>query len=217
MAFIRKATKGTGGDFKATLPFEGNHKAAIVAVVELGTHYIEYKGEGSDKPQLLVCYELLDEQDDKGGNLLMAMSYTDSLDEKANLRKVVTAAGFKLKVDEDFDFTRLLGRPLRLTVEHQSSRTDAEKKYAKIAGLSPADRGDIPADGKRVTTQQSPFCWQLSDGAWPGYTWIPYVMDSSAGKPRPAGDIIADSHERKTQPTPQRQAATADDQNGVAF
>jgi hypothetical protein len=197
MGLVKKATKAGGGGSFGTPPSEDNHKAAVVAVVELGTHHEVYQGAGSNKHKVLICYEILDEQDDRGGNLLMAESYTFSLYENANFRKVVAACGFKVGEGDEFDAAKLLGQPLRITVEHSAK---GEAVYANIAALAPADRADRPKPGERVKTQQVPFAWSLDDGEYRECDWIPWTYCRVTGKRRPAGEIIADCQERKKAP-----------------
>lgn len=142
MKFAAKAT----ADF-AVVP-AGNHVAICNAIVDLGMQ----PGSGmypDPKPQVYIRFELPTERvtyqkdgKDVEGPMSIGATYTASMSEKANLRKIIESwFGKKFPNDDtvaDFDCKALLGRKCLLNVTHKEK---GQKTYANIANATPIPKG----------------------------------------------------------------------------
>lgn len=142
MKFAAKAT----ADF-AVVP-AGNHVAICNAIVDLGLQ----PGSGmypDPKPQVYLRFELPTERityqkdgRDVEGPMSIGATYTASMSEKANLRKLIESwFGKKFPNDDaaaDFDCKALLGRKCLLNVTHKEK---GQKTYANIANATPIPKG----------------------------------------------------------------------------
>lgn len=135
---------------------EGNHVAICNAVVDFGMQ----PGSGmypDPKPQVYLRFELPTETikytrdgKDQEGPMAIGGTYTASMGEKANLRKLVESwFGKKFANDTaaaDFDLQQLLGRKCLLNVVHKVGK---QKTYANIANATPIPKG-MKADYKQA-------------------------------------------------------------------
>lgn len=137
---------------KSTAEFEivpaGNHVAICNAVVDLGLQ----PGSGmypDPKHQVYLRWELPTERikyqrDGKEieGPMSIGRTFTASMSEKANLRKLIESwFGKKFPNDEsaaDFDCSKLLGRACLLNVTHTEK---GQKTYANVANATPIPKG----------------------------------------------------------------------------
>lgn len=124
---------------------EGNHQAALAAVIDIGEH----DGAYGKKDQIILVY-ILDEIDEESGESLLALQYaTKSLDEKANLTKVIKAItgaapkeGFELE-----DLLALLGKNVSLTLTHVEKDDRTRAKIVLVSKSNPkAEQVAIPED-----------------------------------------------------------------------
>jgi hypothetical protein len=203
-----KLKPNAGRDYE--IPSEDNHRAAIVALVDLGTQEEEYQGRQERKRKILLVWELLDETRSDGRPHLLARAYTCSLNEKAALRGVCEAAKGKIHNDVEVDLTELLGLPVMLNVVHGEGKEG--KVYAKIEGVAPASKLER---GKRQETQTEPYLFSMFEGsqvlnALPD--WLPYLYGKKIV------DVLALSPEYQSLPKqqppkttipPRQSAATA--------
>lgn len=197
---------GAGGTFE--VPPDDNHKAAVVAVIDLGTQ-MEGFGVEPVKPvrKVLVAFELLDERKADGERHIVAEQYRLSLHEKAKLREVVEAACGKLSDGAEFEFKDMLGKAVRLTITHE---TKGDKVYANTSAITAADKKDRGA----AKTEAVPFLYSMESGEeYVPHDYIPWTYHRGAGKRLSPEAIIAQSQEKagKAQQgqQAQRQAATA--------
>lgn len=137
---------------KSSAEFEivpaGNHVAICNAVVDLGLQ----PGSGmypDPKHQVYLRWELPTERvkyqrDGKEieGPMSIGRTFTASMSEKANLRKLIESwFGKKFPNDEaaaDFDCSKLLGRMCLLNVTHTEK---GQKTYANVANATPIPKG----------------------------------------------------------------------------
>lgn len=195
-----KTTATAGGDFE--LPSEDNHRAAVVAYVDLGTQSESYQGgPPEDKRQVFVVWELLEERTSSGAPHLIGRKYTFSLNEKAGLRKVYEACAGTVPDGREVDLDDILGKPCMLDVRLEDGKEG--RKYVKVAAVTPAAKGER---GKKAKTTHEPFCWYFDSGAACNLPdWLPYCFG------RKVADVIAGSKERKRMGQPVGAAAEADD------
>ncbi len=135
----RFASDSGGGDFKQAP--EGNHVARCIGIVDIGTHHGEYQGAPTVRNQIIVRWELPFETEEFDGQqkpLIVSKFYTNSLSEKANLRKDLEswrAKAFTVPELMSFDLMNILGAPCTVSVVHN------EKKKAKVVGVAAVPKG----------------------------------------------------------------------------
>jgi len=146
--------KSTGKDFKQVPP--GNHVAICYAVIDLGTqHKDAISGEWGSQPardveEILFMWELPHEMvtyEDKEGNKItrpqaISFFYTNSLNEKANLRKHLESWRTRAFTQEElrgFKVSAVLGKPCMLNVVHKTNGK------AQITSVGAMPKGmDVP-------------------------------------------------------------------------
>lgn len=132
---------------------EGTHIARCISLIQLGTHHEEYMGQPKDFNKIRLSFELPTEMrvydKDKGEQpMLISNDYTLSMNEKANLRKIVEGIIGKSMVDGEadlFDLESLVGKAFLITIKHKTSITSG-KTFANIAGASPLMKGMTAPD-----------------------------------------------------------------------
>jgi hypothetical protein len=140
----RYANDTGGGDFQHA-PV-GTHAARCIRMIDLGTQEGEYQGKPNLRNQVLVMFELPNEMmdTDPPKPFIVSKFYTNSLGEKANLRKdLVTWRGrdFTPEELERFDLQAILGAPCLLSVVPKGNG----KEGVKIAGVMKLPKGqEIP-------------------------------------------------------------------------
>lgn len=135
----RYASDTGGGDFKQAPA--GSHIGRAIRIIDLGTQHGEYQGEPTVRNQVLVQWELPNETVEIDGQdkpLLVGKFYTNSLGEKANLRRDLEswrARPFTAEELDRFDLMKILSAPAMLSVVHN------EKGKAKVVGVSALPKG----------------------------------------------------------------------------
>ena len=118
---------------------EGLHHAVCVDVVDLGLQQTPF----GDKLQVQLRFQV-EELNSQGHRCEVRKTYTNSLSEKANLRKDLESwRGRKFTGDElkGFDLEKLLGANCQLNVVHNLA--DNGNLYANINGVVPAPKGAV--------------------------------------------------------------------------
>lgn len=134
----RYATEETGTSFKQASA--GNHVARCVQIVDLGTQHGEYQGEPNVRQQIIVRWELPFEtiKTEKGEEpMLVSKFYTNSLSEKANLRKDLAnwrTRDFNEAELKKFDLQSILGAPCMVSITHV-------KDKARVSGIGAMPKG----------------------------------------------------------------------------
>lgn len=125
----------------------GSHLARCYSMIHLGTHEEEYMGEKKKQNKVRITFELPTEmrvfKEDKGEQpMVISKEYTLSMYEKSNLRKELEGwrgKGLTEAEAENFDITKLLGKPCLLSIIHRVSKTG--KDYAMISSISAIPKG----------------------------------------------------------------------------
>ncbi len=159
-----KASKG--GDFEDYIPPPaGPAVAVLVAIIDLGTQDVTF-GAGAREfaSKVYFVWELTGKLNEQTGkNHVIGSDFRVSLNEKANLRKLIQNwIGRNFAEDEEYDITERLGKPCLLTIAHKSGKGEnANKTYANIAGCTA-----VPQEmaGSVKAPQNAPFFWSLDDG-----------------------------------------------------
>jgi len=130
----RHAKDNGGGDFQQAPA--GTHLARCVRLTDIGTHHSEYQGKPVTRNQVIVMWELPNETFEVDGQqkpFIVSKFYTNSLSEKANLRKDLESwrgQPFEVKELLGFDLMNVLGKPCILSIVHNE---DGKAKVASVA------------------------------------------------------------------------------------
>jgi hypothetical protein len=145
-----KAPKTEGKKFEPVPA--GNHVARVYRIIQIGTITEQYQGEDKEMNKVMVGFELPNEtkvfkEGEAAQPYVISREYTFSMNEKANLRKMVEGLLGVVLTDEEaeaFDLTDILGKACLLNVVHKKSATG--NVYALIQGASPIPKGmEVPA------------------------------------------------------------------------
>jgi hypothetical protein len=169
MGFKVKANN-SGGDGNFELPPAGSQAAVLVGLIELGHHENDYQGQSKGfQPRVFLVWELAEKKSD-GSPFVVGRDYTQSLGKKANLRSIVEKwRGKTLGDDEEYDLTKLIGKPCLLSLVHKQSQNN--NTYAKIDGVGALPKGMAPP--KATLT---PVTWEIGpDKEPPAEDWLPFV------------------------------------------
>lgn len=142
----RYAQDTGGGDFQHA-PV-GTHVARCIRLIDLGTQQGEWQGKPTHKNQVMVMWELCNEMMEVDGQqkpFIVSKFYTNSLGEKANLRKDLTVwRGREFSDDElsRFDLQSILNAPCMVSIVEKGNG----KEGVKVAGVMKLPKGqDAPA------------------------------------------------------------------------
>lgn len=97
----------------------GVHKARCIRVIDLGTQRQEYSGEVSWKRQVMLIWEVPEQDNTNGEPLTISKFYTLSLHEKSNLGADLSSwrgRAFTETEKQGFDISKLAGVPCLLNV-----------------------------------------------------------------------------------------------------
>lgn len=125
----------------------GNYIARCYQMIEVGTITEIVMGEQKVLRKVRIGWELPDElrEFDKSRGpqpLVVDQEYTLSMNEKANLRKMLESwrgKGFTDKEAECFDITKLIGVPCMLNIIHKTSKKGST--YEQISSVTAVPKG----------------------------------------------------------------------------
>lgn len=132
----RFSSDSGGGSF--TPAPVGTHVARCIRLTDLGTQHGEYKGQPTRRNQVLITWELPDEMIEIEGKevpVTTSRFYTNSLGEKANLRRDLEGWRGKAFTEDElqrFDLMNILGKPCMLTIV---GGENGKTKVASVSGL----------------------------------------------------------------------------------
>jgi len=130
----------------------GTHIARCYQMIQIGTVPETFEGNTKDTPKVRIGFELPNEkkvfhEGEEARPFAISKEYTLSMNEKANLRKMLESWRGKQFSDEEavsFDITKLLGKECMISVIHKTSKQG--RTYADIATVSPVPKGmEAPA------------------------------------------------------------------------
>jgi hypothetical protein len=206
MAII--AEDNGGKDFKKVPA--GCHFAICNMIVDLGIQETTFKGAAKSQHQVYLRWEVPDERVtyEKDGRQIegpcsIGSTYTLSLSEKANLRKVLENWRGKPFTDQElrgFDITAVAGKCCQIMVQHKES---GGKTYANITGIMGLSR-DQQLRARTAKSEVGVLVYSLDDPDPEAYEhlpkWIKDKLDSrvpaqsahSANANAPAGEDFDD-------------------------
>lgn len=133
-------TDSGGGDYEQ--PPIGTHVARCVKMIDIGTQKGEYQGKPTSKRQVIIGWELptelMTEGEYAGKPFAVSKFYTQSLGEKANLRKdLANWRGRDFTAEElaGFDAKGILGKPCMVSL------TENEKQRVRVTGIMALPKG----------------------------------------------------------------------------
>jgi hypothetical protein len=132
-----------GGSY--TPPPAGTHPAVCYSFVDMGTQSSNFQGKPMLRRKILLSWEITDPEirAQDGEPMSVSSSYTWSMDEKANLRKMLEGWRGVPFVDADFgsggfDIKKVIGLPCLVSIVHE---TKDGKNYANVKGVMKLPRG----------------------------------------------------------------------------
>jgi len=133
-----KSKKNEGADDFELVP-QGTHIAVCCLVAYVGFHSNEFKGKKKTLPQMVFMWELVNEKQKNGQPFKVAAFYTDSLHEKANMRKMLACwrgRDFTEEEERGFEINAVLGKPCMVSVIHkQNAQGDTKARVNAVAKL----------------------------------------------------------------------------------
>ena len=129
------STTGASEDYK--LVTEGTHLARCYLMVDVGRQETSY----GDKEKVVLGWEIPEQLTDDGRPLIIYSTYTNSMHEKANLRRDIESwRGKKLTEDESraFDLRNVLGHPCQLSIVHNENNN---RMYANVQAVIGIPKG----------------------------------------------------------------------------
>lgn len=129
----------------------GNYVARCYQMIHIGTVPENYQGEMKEQNKVRIGWELPTElkvfKEENGEQpLIIGKEYTLSMNEKANLRKMLASwRGKDFSEDEarKFDITVLIGKPCMLNIIHKPGVKDPSMIYEEIGSISPMPKGFV--------------------------------------------------------------------------
>ena len=144
----------TGGTTYAPCP-AGSYLARCVQLIDLGTQQSTFEGKPKSARKVLISWEILDDdvRRDDGQPYVVSKRFTQSLHEKAALRKTLAAwrgRDFTALELAGFDLAALLGKDAFLSIIHADKDG---KTYANIAGVMRPPKGMVCPAGCGIEPQ----------------------------------------------------------------
>ncbi len=170
------------------LPPEGQTLGLCYSIIDMGTQITSYPGKPpGEAKQVQLSWELPKYRavfNQEVGEQVMALfqTYTFSLSEKANFRKMIDSwVGKPVKALSDETMQKFLGKPCMIQIVHATSK-DGKLKYANIAmkGLGIYKRpAEVPFP---ENTENEKIFFSLSSFSWDTYNKIPKFMQETIAK-----------------------------------
>lgn len=116
----------------------GNHITRCIRLIDLGTQHGEYQGKPLIRNQVLLTWELCNELMADGRPFTVSRFYTNSLNEKANLRADLESWRGRAFSPEElarFDLQTILGKACMLNVVHN------DKGKAQVSSIATLPKG----------------------------------------------------------------------------
>lgn len=141
-----RSSIGTNNTPDYERPEAGVVPARCIQVVELGTHKNTHPQAKPDavKQELLIVWELSGEKMQDGRPFVVNKRYTNSLNEKAVLRKDLASWRGKPFTEAEltsFELKNILDKCCLLNLVETASKNDSSKTYINIASIMPLPKG----------------------------------------------------------------------------
>lgn len=119
----------------------GTFVGRCVWLIDLGTQLTTFQGKEKKQQKVLIGFELPTELMADGRPFLVSQRYTNILNEKSNLQKMLESwrgSKFTEQEAEAFDLTKLIGLPCMISIIHNVS---GDKTYANISSVAKLMKG----------------------------------------------------------------------------
>jgi hypothetical protein len=160
----------------------GSYLARCVQLIDLGTQTATYEGETKRARKVLVAWEVLDDEcrRDDGAPFILSKRFTQSLHEKAALRKTLTSwrgRDFTPVELKGFELKAVLGKDAFISVVH--AEKDG-KTFANIAAVMKPHTG-LNAQVDSVETLQH---WSMAAPDWTVFAQLtPRLVEQISASP----------------------------------
>ena len=124
---------------------EGVFPARCIWVVDLGTQVSDGMFGHSEKHQMYVNWELVDETANNGQPMTIGAFFTVSLNPKGNLRPTLESWRGRAFTPEElkgFDIAKLINAPCLISVKHQP-KADGSGIRAQVSGVMAPMKGQV--------------------------------------------------------------------------
>jgi hypothetical protein len=133
-------TKGGSGDNFELIP-PGSYIARCYLIADLGTQETNFQGVKDYKKQVLLSFEILDDDVKRsdGKPFTTSKTFTASLNEKSGLRKTLDGwrgVAFTEEQLKGFELSNVLGQYAQISIIHETSK-DGQKTYANVSSIAP--------------------------------------------------------------------------------
>jgi len=123
----------------------GNYAARCYKMIEIGTVQEQFGLQTKVRIGWELPTELKVFSPEKGSQpLVIDKEYTLSMNDKANLRKMLASwrgKDFSILECREFDITKLIGKTCMINIIHKPGKADPSKMYQEIGSVSPLPRG----------------------------------------------------------------------------
>lgn len=119
----------------------GSHIAICIGYVDLGTQNETFEGKQKIQRKLRIMWELCEEKRDDGKLFTTGKTYTNSLGDRASLRKHLESWRSRPFTPEElkgFNLDNIVGKPCLLTIVHKAKQDGSIGD--SIGGISPLHR-----------------------------------------------------------------------------
>lgn len=146
----------------------GLHEAVLVDIIDLGEVEEEYDGEKTFKRKMRLVWQLKARNPKTGERFQVRGTYTQSLGESSNFRKLLISwRGRDFKPEElakfKADIEVLIGKNCQLNVTHGVGRTSG-REYAKVSAVLPPAKGqDLKPEGYTRDAKPAPVAEPVYD------------------------------------------------------
>jgi hypothetical protein len=165
-----------GGDFERVE--NGSYPARCIHVVELGTHDKTWEGTSKKVEELMITWELSELMED-GKPFVVNWRGTNSLSERANLFKMLTAWRGKAFTDEElneFHLGKLIDATCLISVVSEKGKND--KVYTNVSAIMPLPKG-MKAEPRVNDTVDFGIC-DLGEPEWDNlWPWVQKIIEKS--------------------------------------
>ena len=184
------ATDSGGKDFKKVPP--GCHFAICNMVVDMGVQETSFKGQAKTQHKVYIRWEVPDERvtyekdgKDHEGPCSIGATYTLSLSEKANLRKVLEnwrGVPFTQEELRGFDITTIAGKCCQIMVQHE---TVGGKTYANVTGVMGTSR-DQKERARSAKAENDVLIFSIGDSDQATFDRLPnWLKEKIEGRVKP--------------------------------
>lgn len=151
-----KPTVKEAGAAREPVP-AGNHVCRCYLIVDLGDQVKTWQGEEKIRREVLIGFELCNETMQDGRPFAVSSTYTFSLGERANLRRILEGWRGRPFTDQEltgFAIENLLGKPAMVQVSHRLAANG--KTYTNIQTVSAMPKGLQAPEAVNPLTLYSP-------------------------------------------------------------